>query len=554
MSFNNNSSTDLSRFSIGEIQDLSGIPDYYNAGSSKWLKSGTFTASSNLPDTTKTNIANSSTGYTQIALQSTLDSSLNDAYPYTLGEIPRISASSITCYACASLTTAQQVLTIQSTGAQTVGTGLVTAGTPDGTGATSLVVSNNSKFFQYGVTSGSAMGLYTSTNGTTWTSQAMTGLPTMSFNTGNIRVFGTGAGAYRTGAGDFTSQQSAGSYSCFGVVWCGARFILFAPGGTNYVAAYSTDGYTWTSDATNILGSTTIAQGASVAFYRNGNNCFMKIGATGAKRYTTDGGVTWADVTASTNFDSMSVGNTSSTMYRNTTDPAKLLMSCSSLTGNTCTISTNSGATFNTDITLPSMNYTYSAIAWKGSTMLYSNPQASANLIRSTDNGVTFTNVLLPPGTLSSMGFVCADANKFYFFPFYSGQILISTDGVTWTIGTLPTINGGFQTYYGSGIIAFDSNKVVITDSQGYLALTTDGGVTWKVMLQSSFLGNGSYTGNLRVTPDGGGYAAAGVGNTGAFRKVYTSSSVTAGGSFYKVSSSEITPVRTNAFSYVRVA
>ena len=31
MAFLNNPSTDLSRFSVGEIADLSGVPDFYNA-------------------------------------------------------------------------------------------------------------------------------------------------------------------------------------------------------------------------------------------------------------------------------------------------------------------------------------------------------------------------------------------------------------------------------------------------------------------------------------------------------------------------------------------
>jgi hypothetical protein len=544
----------LDRFSIGEIQDLSGVPDYYNAGSSKWLKSGTFTASSNLTETTKTNIANSSTGYSQIALLSTLDNSYSNAYPYTPTEIPRISSSSITCYPCATSTNSQQVLAVKSTGVQTVGTGLVTAYFADGTGATSIVVSNGTKFFHYGNTSGSAFGLYTSTDGTTWTSQAMTGLPTVSLNTNNVRVFMTGSSALRTAAGDGTSQVGAPSYSTWGVVWCGARFLFFASNGTNYVAATSTDGYTWTNATSAVLDNSSATQLQSVAFYRNGNNCFIKFGTTAVQRFTSDGGITWAGITTSANFDAINVGNSTTRLYRNTTDPAKLLMSCSSLTGNTCTITTDSGAYFNTDISLPSMNSSYSSVAWKGNTMLYAQASSTISLKISTNNGTTFTDVLLPAGTLSSTGMVYADANRFYFFPLSAGQVLISTDGITWTIVALPTTEGGFSSYYGTGIIAFDSNKVMIVDSQGYLALTTDGGVNWKVMNQSSTIGSGVYAGTLPVTPDGGGFAAAGVGNTGTSRKVFSNSSATAGGSFYKVSSAEITPVRANAASFVRVS
>lgn len=544
----------LDRYSIGEITDLSGLPSYYDAGTSKWLKSNTYTASSNLPETTKTNIANSSTGYMQIALASASDDSYAAAFPYTLGEIPRISASGISCYACSTNTTSQQVLTVKSTGVQLVTTGLVTSATGSNAGATALVVSNNSKFFHYGITGTTSIGLYTSTDGTTWTSQAMTGLPSISVDASNTKVFQTGSAALRSNIGDATRQVNSGTYGTWGVVWCGARFVFFASGGTYFVAATSTDGYTWTSATAAVLGTTGAPKNNSVAFYRNGNNCFLKIGSTTSQMFTSDGGITWAGMTTSGNFDSIDVGNGSTRLYRNTTDPAKLLMTNSSTVGNTGTISTDSGAYFTTDITFSSLSYSYSSIAWKGSTMLYTDYSSNISLKISTNNGTTFTNVLLPAGTLNASGAVYADATRFYFFPASSGQVLTSTDGVTWTINALPTPDGGFSNYYGTGIAYFDTNKVIICDSQGNMALTTDGGVTWKVMAQSSLIGSGAYLGNLRVTPDGGGFACAGFGGNDSYRKIFSGSSVTAGGSFYKISTADITPVRANAATYVRVA
>ena len=544
----------LDRFSIGEIVDIQGVPDYYDAGTSKWLKSNTFTPSSNLPEATKTNIANSSTGASQIALASTLDDSFTNAFPYTLGEIPRISASSISCFACSTTTTSQQVLVVKSTGVQLVTTGLVTNATGSSTGATALVVSDNSKFYHYGYTSSTTLGLYTSTDGTTWTSQAMTGLPTFSFDN-NGKVFQTGTSATRFPTGDATRQVNSGGYSTWGVVWCGARFVFFGYVGSYFVAYTSTNGYTWADNTSAVLGTTTAAKLNSVVFYRNGNNCFLKIGATAATVFTADGGVTWAGITRSSNFDSMDTGNTNTRLYRNTTDPAKLLMSNSATVGNTATISTDSGAYFNTDITLPPFSSTYSSIAWKGSTMLFTDFANTVSLKISTNNGVTFTNVLLPAGTLNSSGQVYADATRFYFFPASSGQVLISTDGVTWTVVSLPSTEGGFSTYYGTGIAYFDTNKVIVADYQGYMALTTDGGVTWKIMSQSANnSGQGGYLGNLRVTPDGGGFACSGYGVTNATTRVFSGSSVTAGGSFYKVSAAAIAPLRTDAKSYVRIA
>jgi hypothetical protein len=70
----------LSRFSVGEIQDFSGVPDFYDAGTSKWLRSATPTSSSNLSSATKTNLANAGTAGAQTVLaQSALSSSTNSS-------------------------------------------------------------------------------------------------------------------------------------------------------------------------------------------------------------------------------------------------------------------------------------------------------------------------------------------------------------------------------------------------------------------------------------------------------------------------------------------
>jgi len=96
MAFNNIPSTDLSRFSIGEIQDLSGVATFYNAGSSKWLKSGVSTASSNLSATSKTNLANAGTSAEPTVIAQGSLSLTNGTYgPFATYPIQRISASSV---------------------------------------------------------------------------------------------------------------------------------------------------------------------------------------------------------------------------------------------------------------------------------------------------------------------------------------------------------------------------------------------------------------------------------------------------------------------------
>jgi len=538
----------LDRFSIGEIQDIQGVANFYDAGTSKWLRSNTFTASSNLPDITKTNIANSGSGADQIVLSTTADTAIaNASRPVSIQPIARITASNITCYANCVNGTNSTVTTITSAGPQVVTTGLTNfSGSQDL--LQHLVVSDGTKLFHYGFTAAGTMALYTSTNGTTWTVQAMTGVPAIQLNavTG---VFSAGVNN-KSATGDGYTSNASSSYGCWGVVWCGARFLVFGPssssgGGGVMLAAISSDGYTWTSNATAILGTASQGGAVNVHFERNGNNSWFKMGGGGnPRRYSTDGGVTWA-TTASNASARYSNFDASLKVARNTTDPAKFIMH----DVNNATLSTDSGANFTTDFSFPYSGF--GALAYKGSTMLITG--TSGTLRISTNDGTTWSAVLLPVGTLASNGAVFADANRFYFFPVGSDQVLTSSDGVTWTIITLPS-NGDDVAYTPSGIIAFDSNKVCIVGAS-YVFITTDGGVTWKVMKNQTSGATDMRVGNAYVTPDGGGYCAINAGASSTnYSGLISATSLTAGGSFYKVSNSTINPSRTNALAYVRVA
>lgn len=541
----------LDRYSIGEIQDIMGVPNLYDAGTSKWAKSNTYIAASAFPDSTKNNIANTSNAPDQIVLSNTLNTTIaNSANPTSVQPIARIAASNVTCYANAQAGTNSTVTTITSAGPQIVTTGL-TNFTNGAQGLVQhLVVSDGNKLFHYGFTSAGTMALYTSTNGLTWTSQAMTGVPAITLNAVTAPFF---SGAIKSPIGDGYAGNASSSYGVWGVVWCGVRFLLFGPssssgGGGVMLAATSTDGYTWTSNAAGILGTASQGGAVNVHFARNGNNCWFKMGGgPGVKRYTTDGGVTWAETTGNVsaryaNFDAGLF------VYRNTTDPAKYIMHNST----NATLSTDSGANFTTDFNWPYSGLT--AFAYKGNTILTSGAATASHTLRiSTDNGASFSSVLLPAGTLNNYGYVFADAVRFYFLPVSTNQILTSSDGVTWTIIQL-SVDTNDIAATGSGIVAFDSNNICLVGSY-QVAITSDGGVTWKVMRTQTSGATAVYVGNAYATPDGGGFCSLGNGYGGQqYQALISAASLTGGGSFYKIGTSAIAALRTNAIAYVRIA
>ena len=562
MSFNNNSSTDLSRYSIGEIQDLSGVADFYNAGSSKWLKSAVSTASSNLSTTTKTNLANAGTASDPTVLaQSALSFSYNASGFYATYPIQRISASSVSVVpAYYNGTTDVGVGVITSAGMQTVGTGQTSIRTNSATSGTNgVVASNNTTIFSYCFSSGSALSCKSTTNGTTWTTQTVSGLPAFDTSTSTIATASQSSSSNNnTVAGTCGWKRNSDATEEFAVFWCGARFLLIGPNITaNQIrASLSSDGFTFGGDNTlAIIGSAAIVISAKIQFYRNGNNCYLQVGPN-QKRFTTDGGVTWSASTFAASPDP----NNYFLQY-NTTDPAKLII-INGISSDVAYYTADSGATWSASRTLPSSN-TSGGLYYKGSTLVQSNRTGIYKV--STDNGITWVTPTFPIGVLATTISFFADANRFYAGVNSQSQILTSTDAVTWTLITLPQ-NFVIQTIItqaGAGIITYagDSNTVVLLGYNGNTGInqamySLDGGVTWTGS-QYTVAGTGGNwnVGNAFTTPDGGGigfaYGSAGV--TSANCTNVLKADITAGGAFYRTGVTAITPIRTGSFSFVRV-
>jgi len=560
MALNNNALPDLSRFSIGEVAELSGVPSFYNAGSSKWLKSATSTPSSNLSTASKATLASAGAGGAQTVLvQSTLSSSYNINGFHATYPIARISASSVSVVPGYSDGSTDVVLgAVTSAGLQAVFPGQTSIRSSSDTGGSNVVVaSNNTKIFSYTFSSASALSVKSTTNGTTWTTETVTGLPTFSAIGGTIaHASQCSSGNAYTAAGMTGWKRNSSSGTEFAVFWCGARFLVIAPGTsqTNHVASLSSDGFTFGGDNTTaVLGSAAIVCSSKIQFYRNGNSCYLQVGAAN-KRFSTDGGVTWAASTFVASPDPADYY-----LQYNTTDPAKLII----MGGTSSTLAyytADSGATWSANRALPS-SASEGGLYYKGSTVVFSSYTGVYKV--STDNGVTYTTPTFPIGILGSNIAFFADANRFYAGVSGQPQILTSADAVTWTLITLAQ-NFAFQsatTNIGYGIITYpsDSNTVVLLGraSGGNQCLfSLDGGVTWtgSQYTVSTISGNWN-VGNAFSTPDGGGICFAWGSDgyqSGQVTPVFKSD-ISAGGAFYRTGATAITPLRTNASVFVRV-
>ena len=555
MAFINNPSTNLSRFSIGEIAGLSGVPIFYNAGSSNWLRSGEPTESSNLTTTTKTNLANAGTSSAQTVLsQSALSFSYNTFGFYASYPIARISASSISVVpAYYNGTTAVGVGVMTSAGLQAVATGQTSNRTSStNSGANGVVASNNTTIFSYCFSSATALSAYYTTNGTTWTAGAVTGIPVFATGTSTVAHASTVSGNTYTSA-QTTGWKRSKQYSLiqFAVFWCGARFVLLAPAATNYMVSLSTDGLAWGGDNTTAVLGGNQAKAEDIQFYRNGNNCYLNVGT--AYRYSTDGGVTWAASTFAA-----APNPASYIMQYNQTDPAKLVIQ-TDVGYPDAYYTSNSGQTWSAIRSLP-IATPNGSLYYKGSTLVLSNTTV---YYVSTDDGVTWTVPTFPIGVLSTNIKFFADANRFYAGVANQTQLLTSSDAVTWTIVTLSQTFtlGAVLSQLGYGILPFDSNTVVLlgyNEANAYNSaiFTTDGGVTWTCSQYTSANTGGYWNvGNAFVTPDAGGvgFALGSTGLTSANSPNVLKADITAGGAFYRTGATAITPIRTDSFSYVRV-
>lgn len=526
----------LDRYAIGEIVDLVGMPDFYNAGSSKWLRSAIFTSQANLTADMKLAFQSNANPSNLIALNS--DAALDTAGCFhSKLPIPRISGSSVSAVPGNGTSTLVQIGAITSAGLQLIYTGQTASFAGSSNGTNVSVASDNTSLWALAPTGGNSFSMYKSTDAITWANQSLSGLPTFSMTT--PPAWPGGSTVANTPLGDLLRTGAAEKFT---LLYCGARYLILASGGTNYIATRSSNGTSWGGDeSTSVLGSATVSHGAAAMyFYRNGNNCWLSLDNGPTNRYTTDGGVNWNTCTNAPTL------TTAMYIKRNTTTPAKI----AAFTTGALKTSADSGATWTTQ-TLPATASTIGGAAYIGSVLIF----VSAGVVwRSGDDGATWAISPMPANSAGLPSSVFGDATQFYliFAVGTASQLMTSTNGTTWTIRNLnfvvPAVN--FQ-----GIASYNSNSVLIMSDNTTALFTNNGGVTWSYgALDTISRSTGNY-GDVYTTPDGGGYAIFGNGTVAAAsQNVIALTDVTNGGSFYRTGATAVTPIRANALSYMRVA
>ncbi|WP_299125767.1 YCF48-related protein [uncultured Tenacibaculum sp.] len=150
-----------------------------------------------------------------------------------------------------------------------------------------------------------------------------------------------------------------------------------------------------------------------------------------------------------------------------------------------------------------------------------SNSSFAGTVYRSTDDGVTWTDVYKNPhtGFYTSAGFM---GDTGYLSSWYSGRILKTTDkGKTWTVAVEGTAKptGGKNTFDDFFNLTVVNAKTLYAVSNSYLSKSNDGGATFKIVYEKPSPTSGSLrglyvnneqivltdlTGNIFVSKNGG--------------------------------------------------
>lgn len=527
------------KFPVGEIIDMAGVPAIHNDGNSVWMRTGTWVDADDVPDSVVETLKNSE--YYLTALTDNLE--IDETYSYIPGLLPSAVAGSVRCfpYSSSSKGTTAWVVTVNSSGVNIKSTGQ-TCGYPQTgiSGGGNAVVSNGTKIWSFVTNAGGT--LFTaksSTDGITWTSETLTGQAPFA----GIHSYPINMGGNQVSDGFRHGVVYNGVTNVMIVVWCGARYLFVGRGASYLIAQRTSDGTTFGGDeTTTVLGSATLAPTNYWWSYRNGNNFF--IAGENFNRKSADGGVTWAaagSITAS-----------ATTGFRVNSSDVTRIMACNytSLSG---VVSVNSGQTWGV-ISFPVIPGEGAILYGRGSTWVLTT--LTGDIYRSTDDGATWQAYTGLNGIIGGVKGVYADANRWYAVSPNSNQIATSTDFSTWTVRNIKNSAPGTTSSYLPFSIAFtDANNIIMCGSN-YILFSTDGGVTWTWVNKSS-ASTGTGESVTQIIPCTTGTNAFISGNTStnlSTKSLYIKESDMAGGAkFVRSSNAVVAPIRTNAMAYSRV-
>ena len=542
MSRNISASADLaSKFAVGEIVDMVGVPDYYDAGSSKWMRSGTWVPASSVPS----NLVSTLKSYSGNLVALSSNALINETGPRLFAGYPKctIGTTTLIPYRSDSRDNARasNVLVINSSGLRIANTGLslLSSGcslTADGT-----------KFMMFAAASSTTLQAVQSTDGITWNTATLTGLPT--FNGLTTTTFGAGLGSANSLLfGDiFYSNETTYKSD---VYFCGNRYIAIGLNASNqYLTSTSTDGLTWSGDTTTaVLGSTAIGGGGgALYFYRNGNNVFIAVSSLARK--SSDGGITWSAA-----IDAPFASGPYSAFRVNASDGNRIIGTAST-NNSDISVSTDSGQTWTARNLPASLSAQSGVIQGRGSSWVFTK---NGTVYVSTNDATSWSLLTTLPAELGRVTGVYADANRWYALSMVGNQVAVSTDLINWT---LRNISNPQPANISSGITynfaATDTNNIMAVVN-GNALYSTNGGVTWSWSTASR--GDTATAGNvLGVTAitEGGGVFISSLAVTtyGSGQSLYNRvADLAAGGEAVRSSAAVVSSLRTNALAYSRVA
>lgn len=544
MSRNISASADLaSKFAVGEIADFVGVPDYYDAGTSKWIRSGTWVPASTVPSSLVSTLKSSAGNL--VALSS--NALINESAPRLFAGYPKctIGTTTLVPYRSDSRNNglSSNVLVINSSGLRIANTGLNLLASQYGCSLTA----DGTKFMMFTIAGAGSLQAVQSTDGITWNTATLTGLPT--FSNLNTTTFGAGfGGANSLLFGDIFHSNEITFKS--DVYFCGARYIAIGLNSSNqYLTSTSTDGLTWSGDTTTtVLGSTTIsAVGGALYFYRNGNNVF--IACQGLARKSSDGGVTWS---AATNAPS---ANDPNSAFRVNASDGNRIIGTSSINSSGISVSTDSGQTW-TLRTLPgSLNAQSGVIHGRGSSWVFTK---GGTVYVSTNDATSWSLLTTLPAELGQVTGVYADANRWYALSMVGNQVAVSTDLINWTLRNISNPQpANISSLIPHNFAATDTNNIMAVVN-GNALYSTNGGVTWSWSTASR--GNTATAQEVRgvtAITEGGGVFISNfpVSGPNSNQSLYVRvGDLAAGAEAVRSSSAVVSSLRSNALAYSRVA
>lgn len=521
---------------IGEAADLAGVPLAFDAGDSFWLATGHRFSKDQIPLAARQRMASANALASASLATFSEEQTAYDCRSLS-GSVPPAIIGNIAIF---QTRRPGVVLVVDSGGPRTVNTGLL---------GMVGVVSDGTAFWAFnngavltsdpGTILAATGGIAKSTNGVTWTPQTATGWPAGYILRNALYPFTTGTVASSSAQGYKSFDYATGKQS--GIFWCGARFLAVVDDETNFKACRSTNGTAWTDDTTNVLGGTIAASG-NIFFYRNGNNCFLKVGT--AYRYSADGGANWSNCAVRP-----TVLNGPGFLQRGASNPA-ILVATQDNTG--IFVSTDSGRTWadrsSAIGTIGSITFG-GGVAIIGSNILILTP---TELKRSADGGATWAAVTYPNTVHGNPQRVVADAYRAY-VTVSNNQILTTTDGITFLVRSA-SVNTVISS--ATSLSATVTLFATETDTTHQMAVfTLDGGVTFKGTLKMRYDGSGGNSSCVAVSIGGSGYFVGGVENTNYDQRQFVVSltDLQDGGSIFMVSDT-LNPIRADMTTFIRVA